>query len=141
MVISCDRAFGTCPQGIMRMCNLVNLCEVFTFCTTPTQQLKTMDQAERMQESECESRARAEETPKQKRRGWQGEEKKIENAEQELEPKKHLSREIRGWQDNSRENAEQELQLGCFFGSSFCLAFSLLLSLPCQPLFSLLSLM
>jgi len=33
---------------------------------TLTQQLKTMDQAERTQESECGSRARAEETPKQR---------------------------------------------------------------------------
>ena len=50
----------------MRMRNLVNRCEVITFCTTPTQQLKTMDQAERTQESKCGSRARAEETPKQR---------------------------------------------------------------------------
>ena len=50
----------------MRMRNLVNRCEVITFCTTPTQQLKTMDQAERTQESKCGSRARAEETPEQK---------------------------------------------------------------------------
>ena len=69
MMISCDRAFGTCPQGIMCMrqpYNLVNWCEVITFCMTPTQQLKTMDQAERTQESECGSRARAEERPKER---------------------------------------------------------------------------
>ena len=55
MVISCDRAFGPCPQGIMRMrqpCNLVNWCEVIMF-VTPTQQLKMMDQAEQTQESKC----------------------------------------------------------------------------------------
>ena len=69
MMISCDRAFGTCLQGIMCMrqpYNLVNWCEVITFCMTPTQQLKTMDQAERTQESECGSRARAEERPKER---------------------------------------------------------------------------
>ena len=69
MVISCDRTFGMCPQGIMCMrqpYNLVNWCEVITFCMTLTQQLKTMDQAERTQESECGSRARAEETPEQR---------------------------------------------------------------------------
>ena len=66
MVISCDRVFGPCPQGIMHMrqsYNLVNWCKVIM---TPTQQLKTMDQAERTQESECGSRARAEETPEQR---------------------------------------------------------------------------
>ena len=36
------------------------------FCMTPTQQLKTMDQSERTQESECGLRARPEETPKQR---------------------------------------------------------------------------
>jgi len=46
--------------------NLVNWCEVITFCMTPTQQLKTMDQVERTQESECRSRARAEEMPEQR---------------------------------------------------------------------------
>ena len=46
--------------------NLVDWCEVVTFCMTPTQQLKTMDQAQRTQESECGSRARAEETPEQR---------------------------------------------------------------------------
>ena len=45
--------------------NLVNWCEVITFCTTQAQQLKTIDQAEKTQESECGSRARAEETPEQ----------------------------------------------------------------------------
>ena len=53
----------------MRMRNLVNWCEVITFCTTPTQQLKTMDQAEKTQESKCGSRARAEETPEQRAQG------------------------------------------------------------------------
>ena len=37
-----------------------NGCEVITFCMTPKQLLKTMDQAERTQESEYDSRARAE---------------------------------------------------------------------------------
>ena len=62
---------------------------------TPTQQIKTMNQAETTQERECRSRARAEERPSKERRGWQGEEK-IENPEQELEPKKHLSKESSG---------------------------------------------
>ena len=69
MVISCDHAFEPCPQGIMHMrqpYDLMNWCEVITFCMTPTQQLKTMDQAERTQESECGSRARPEETPEQR---------------------------------------------------------------------------
>ena len=69
MVISCNRAFGTCPQGIMHMhqpYNLVNWCEVITFSMTLTQQLKMMDQAERTQQSECGSRARAKETPEQR---------------------------------------------------------------------------
>ena len=84
--------------------NLVNWREVITFCTTPTQQLKTMDQAERTQESECGSRARAKEMPEQRvQRLARRREEDIENAEQELEPKKHPSRENRGWQDDSRE--------------------------------------
>ena len=70
MVILCKRAVGTCTQGITRMRqphNLVNWCEVVTlFYMTPTQQIKTMDQAETTQERECRSRARAEETPEQR---------------------------------------------------------------------------
>ena len=46
--------------------NLMNWCEVITFCTTLIQQLKTIDQAERTQESEYGSRARAKETPEQR---------------------------------------------------------------------------
>ena len=41
--------------------------------------------------------------PSKEHRGWQSEEKKIENAKQELELKKHPTRENRGWQDDSRE--------------------------------------
>ena len=66
------------------------------FCMTPTQQIKMMNQAETTQERECRSRARAKECPSKECRGWQGEEKKIENPGQELEPKKHLSKESRG---------------------------------------------
>ena len=44
---------------------------------TPTQQLKTMDQAERTQESECGSRGRAEGTPEQRAQRLAN----IENAE------------------------------------------------------------
>ena len=36
------------------------------FCTTPTQQLKMMDQAERTQESEYGSRARVKKMPEQR---------------------------------------------------------------------------
>ena len=67
-------------------------------------------------------------------------EHKKANVDQELEPKKHPSRENRGWQDeeNNIENAEQELQLRRFFGYSSCSVFSILFSSPCRPLLSLL---
>ena len=102
-VVSCNCAFDKCPQGIMSMhrpYNLMNWCEVIMFCTTLIQQLKTIDQAERTQESECGSRARAKETPEQRAQRlarWR------KNTEQKLEPKKHPSRGNRSWQNDSKE--------------------------------------
>ena len=82
MVISCKHVVGSSAQGITHRCqpyNLVNWCEVVTFCMTPTQQIKMMNQAETTQENvdqELETKKRL----SKECRGWQGEEKKIENA-------------------------------------------------------------
>ena len=65
---------------------------------------------------------------------------RTQESDQELEPKERPSKERRGWQgeENNIENAERELQLGRFFGSSSCSAFCILSSSPCRPLLSLL---
>ena len=133
MVISCDRAFGPCLQGTMRMrqpYNLVNWCEVIT-CLYGWRSLGT-----RLVIYTCfvwHQHSNSKQWIKQK-------EHKEANVDEELELKKCLSKERRGWQgeEDNIENAEEELQLGRFFSSSSCSVFSILFPSPCRPLLSLL---
>ena len=101
----------------MRMRNLVNGVRCLRFVRHQHSNSKRWIEQKECKKVNVDQELEPKKRPSKECRGWQGEEKKIENAEQELEPKKHSSRENRGWQDNSRENAEQELQLGRFFGS------------------------
>ena len=83
------------------------------FCTTPIQQLKTMDQAERTQESECGSRATAEEMPEQRAQ------RSTRRREQDRESR-------------ARATARVFLQLLLLLGILYLVLFTL----PTSPLFA-----